>query len=172
MNKFNVSEYLQYFSGLASLHPSINGFYTMDINEVLGDLRQGMRYPALILNSVNGFLSTNLSSENTQNLVKAGFMIIDHSENVDDFGREIQILGNTFDWGIDILTRILNDSRCGTFIRKLDVNSVRYEMLGPVFDNDFGFMFTMDLKFFIADLSFNPSSWLTEPKPTMAGFKG
>ena len=110
MSKFNVAEYLQYFKSTASLHPSIKGFYTMDINEVLGDLRQGMQYPALILNSVNGFLSENLSAENTQNLVKAGFMVIDHADSLDDFTREMQILGETFDWSMDILTRIKNDA--------------------------------------------------------------
>ena len=90
MGNFNVTEYLQYYRSIATLHPSINGFYTMDINEVLGDLRSGMKYPALILNSVNGFLSRNLSADNTQNLVKAGFMVIDHVDSVDDFQKEMQ----------------------------------------------------------------------------------
>ena len=172
MSKLNVAQYLEYFRSAASLHPSIKGFYTMDINEVLGDLRQGMQYPALILNSVNGFLSENLSAENTQNLVKAGFMVIDHADSLDDFTREMQILGETFDWSMDILTRIKNDAACGDFIRKFDVNSIKFEMLGPVFDNDYGFMFTFDLRFFVSDLSYKPEEWLTEPKEIMSGFKG
>ena len=172
MSKFNVAEYLQYFKSTTSLHPAIKGFYTMDINEVLGDLRQGMQYPALILNSVNGFLSENLSADNTQNLVKAGFMVIDHADSLDDFTREMQILGETFDWSMDILTRIKNDAACGDFIRKFDVNSIKFEMLGPVFDNDYGFMFTFDLRFFVSDLSYKPEEWLTEPKEIMSGFKG
>ena len=172
MSKFNVAEYLQYFRNTAALHPSIKGFYTMDINEALGDLRQGIRYPALILNSVNGFLSENLSSENTQNMVKAGFMIIDHGDSVDDFAREMQILGDTFQWSMDILSKLKKDASCGTFIKKIDVNSVKFEMLGPVFDNDFGFMFTFDLRFFTADLSYNPDYWLKEPKDIMSGFQG
>ena len=172
MSKFNVAEYLQYFKSTTSLHPAIKGFYTMDINEVLGDLRQGMQYPALILNSVNGFLSENLSADNTQNLIKAGFMVIDHVDSVDDFQKEMQILGDTFDTCIDILTKLMKDAQCGTFIRKLDVDSIKYEMLGPVFDNDFGFMFTFDLRFFISDLSYKPDRWLSEPKEIMAGFQG
>jgi len=172
MSKFNIAEYLQYFKSTASLHPSIKGFYTMDINEVLGDLRQGMQYPALILNSVNGFLSENLSADNTQNLVKAGFMVIDHADSVDDFTREMQILGDTFEWSMQILSKLKNDAACGEFIRKFDVNSIKFEMLGPVFDNDFGFMFTFDLRFFTGDLSYNPDLWLKEPKETMAGFQG
>ena len=172
MGNFNVTEYLQYYRSIATLHPSINGFYTMDINEVLGDLRSGMKYPALILNSVNGFLSRNLSADNTQNLVKAGFMVIDHVDSVDDFQKEMQILGDTFDTCIDILTKLMKDAQCGTFIRKLDVDSIKYEMLGPVFDNDFGFMFTFDLRFFISDLSYKPDRWLSEPKEIMAGFQG
>ena len=161
MSKFNVAEYLQYFKNTASLHPAIKGFYTMDINEVLGDLRQGMQYPALILNSVNGFLSENASQDNTQGIVKAGFMVIDHSDNVDDFTREMQIL-----------SKLKNDAACGEFIRKFDVNSIKFEMLGPFFDNDYGFMFTFDLRFFVSDLSYKPEEWLTEPKEIMSGFKG
>ena len=172
MSKFNVAEYLQYFKDTASLHPSIKGFYTMDINEVLGDLRQGMQYPALILNSVNGSLSENMSQENTQNLVKAGFMVIDHGDSVDDFAREMQILGDTFEYSMQILSRLKRDAGCGTFIRKFDVNSIKYEMLGPVFDNDYGFMFTFDLRFFVSDLSYKPDQWLKEPKEIMAGFQG
>ena len=172
MSKLNVAQYLEYFRSAASLHPSIKGFYTMDINEVLGDLRQGMQYPALILNSVNGFLSENASLDNTQGIVKAGFMVIDHADSLDDFTREMQILGETFDWSMDILTRIKNDAACGDFIRKFDVNSIKFEMLGPVFDNDYGFMFTFDLRFFVSDLSYKPEEWLTEPKEIMSGFKG
>ena len=172
MSKFNVAEYLQYFKSTTSLHPAIKGFYTMDINEVLGDLRQGMQYPALILNSVNGFLSENLSADNTQNLIKAGFMVIDHAESVDDFTREMQILGDTFEWSMQILSKLKNDAACGEFIRKFDVNSIKFEMLGPVFDNDYGFMFTFDLRFFVSDLSYKPDQWLTEPKEIMSGFKG
>ena len=172
MGNFNVTEYLQYYRSIATLHPSINGFYTMDINEVLGDLRSGMKYPALILNSVNGFLSRNLSADNTQNTVKAGFMVNDHADSLDDFTREMQILGDTFEWSMQILSKLKNDAACGEFIRKFDVNSIKFEMLGPVFDNDYGFMFTFDLRFFVSDLSYKPDQWLTEPKEIMSGFQG
>ena len=172
MSKFNVAEYLQYFRNTAALHPSLKGFYTMDINEVLGDLRQGMKYPALVLNSVNGFLSENLSSENTQNLVRAGFMVIDHADSLEDFHREMQILGDTFEWSMDILSKLKKDAACGTFIKKFDVNSIKFEMLGPVFDNDFGFMFTFDLRFFVSDLAYHADLWLESPKEIMAGFQG
>jgi len=172
MSKFNVAQYLQYFKLLASIHPKINGFYTMDINEVLGDLRQGMQYPALILNSVNGFFSENASQDNTQNLVKAGFMVIDHADQVDDFAREMQILGDTYEFAMQILSRLKEDAKCGTFLRKFDVNSIKYEMLGPVFDNDYGFMFTFDLRFMVSNLEHNPQDWLNEPKAIMAGFQG
>jgi hypothetical protein len=144
----------------------------MDINEVLGDLRQGMQYPALVLNSVNGFLSENASQDNTQGLVKAGFMVIDHCDSVDDFVGEMQILGETFDYSMQILSKLKLDASCGTFIKKFDVNSIKFEMLGPVFDNDYGFMFTFDLRFFVDGLAYDPSQCLTEPKEIMAGFQG
>ena len=99
-------------------------------------------------------------------------MVIDHADSVDDFTREMQILGDTFEWSMQILSKLKNDAACGEFIRKFDVNSIKFEMLGPVFDNDYGFMFTFDLRFFVSDLSYKPDQWLTEPKEIMSGFQG
>ena len=39
-----------------------------------------------------------------------------------------------------------------------NINSVSYEMLGPVFDNDFGMMYSFKLQNFLG-LEFDPSKW-------------
>jgi hypothetical protein len=40
-----------------------------------------------------------------------------------------------------------------------NINSVSYEILGPVFDNDFGVMFSFKLQD-CHDLEYNPSTWV------------
>lgn len=39
-----------------------------------------------------------------------------------------------------------------------NINSVSYEMLGPVFDNDYGMMYSFNLQDCL-DLGFDPSGW-------------
>ena len=39
-----------------------------------------------------------------------------------------------------------------------NINSVSYEMLGPVFDNDYGVMFSFKLQDCL-DLEYDPSKW-------------
>jgi hypothetical protein len=50
----NISNYFEYFRTIAEEHPEINGFYMMDINEVLDGMRISVKYPALILENLSG----------------------------------------------------------------------------------------------------------------------
>ena len=171
MKSLNVISYVQYFKSIASLHKSIKGFYIMDINEVLEGLRGDLKYPALILNSVSGFVSKNTNRDNILNTVKSGFLIIDHLNEISDFAGEICILGNTFDIGQAILARILHDcSLESSPLVGIDIDSIKYEMMDGIFDNDYGFLFTFDISNQIMDLSYDPTFWLTEPKSGMSGF--
>ena len=171
MKSFNVISYVQYFKSIASLHKSVKGFYIMDINEVLEDLRGDLKYPALILNSVSGFVSQNTNRDNILNTVKSGFLIIDHLDQIGDFAGEVCILGNTFDIGQAILAKIIHDCCAESSpLVGIDIDSIKYEMMDAIFDNDFGFLFTFDISNQIMDLTFNPTFWLTQPKVGMSGF--
>ena len=142
----DINSYVEYFRTLASEHKEINDFYMMDINEPLAALRSNIKYPALILTSLSGnFEASNL--DNILDLINGGFLIIGHLNQIDDFSGEMQLVSKMKQIGIEIISRMLYDHlKCEPLALKaipgFNINSVSYEMLGPVFDNDFGLMFS------------------------------
>jgi len=171
MKEFDLLPYITYFKNLAGLHKAVRGFYIMDINEVMEDIRSDLLYPALILNSVSGFVSPNTTRDNFLSTVKSGFLVIDHLEDPGDYALEMAILHNTFSIGRQLVARILQDcSDPMAHPYQLDTSSVKFEMMDAIFNHDFGFMFTFDLKYRIGDMKVDPDQWLTTAKNTLSGF--
>ena len=158
----DINSYVEYFRTLAREHKEINDFYMMDINEPLDALRSNIKYPALILTSLSGiFEASNL--DNILDSINGGFLIIRHLDQIDDFSSEMLIVSKMKQIGTDIIGRMLHDYlKCEPLALKaipgFNVNSVSYEMLGPVFDNDYGVMFSFKLLDCL-DLEYNPSKW-------------
>ena len=134
----------------------------MDINEPLAALRSNIKYPALILTSLSGnFEASNL--DNILDSINAGFLIIGHLNQIDDFSGELLVLARMKQIGTDIIARMVHDHmKCELLTLKaipgFNVNSVSYEMLGPVFDNDFGMLFFFKIEDSM-DLNFYPLTW-------------
>ena len=158
----DINSYVEYFRTLASEHKEINDFYMMDINEPLDALRSNIKYVALILTSLSGnFEASNL--DNILELINGGFLIIGHLDQIDDFSGEMQLVSKMKQIGTDIIARMLHDYlKCELLAMKaipgFNVNTVIYEMLGPMFDNDFGVMFSFKLQDCL-DLEYDPSRW-------------
>ena len=158
----DINSYVEYFRTLAREHKEINDFYMMDINESLDALRSNIKYPALILTSLSGnFEASNL--DNILDLINGGFLIIGHLNLIDDFSGEIQLVSKMKQIGTDIIARMLYDHlKCEPLALKaipgFSINSVSYEMIGPVFDNDFGVMFSFKLQDRL-DLGYDISKW-------------
>ena len=158
----DINSYVEYFRNIASEHKEINDFYMMDINEPLAALRSNIKYPALILTSLSGnFEASNL--DNILDVVNGGFLIISHLDQIDDFSGELLVLERMKQIGTDIIARILHDYlKCELLALKailgFNINSVSYEMLGPVFDNDYGVMFSFKLNVCL-DLEYVSSNW-------------
>jgi len=62
----------------------------------------------------------------------------------------MQLVSKMKQIGNDIISRMLSDfMKCELLAQKaipgFNINSVTYEMLGPVFDNDFGMIFSFKL---------------------------
>jgi len=146
----DINSYVEYFRTLAREHKEINDFYMMDINEPLDALRSNIKYPALILTSLSGnFEASNL--DNILDLINGGFLIIDHLDQIDDFSGEMQLVSKMKQIGTDIIARMLHDYlKCELLAMKaipgFNINSVSYDVLGPVFDNDYGVMFSFKLQ--------------------------
>ena len=158
----DINSFVDYFRTLSREHKEIDGFYMMDINEPLAALRSNIKYPALILTSLSGnFEASNL--DNILDSVNAGFLTIGHLDQIDDFSGEMQLLSKMKQIGRDIIARMLEDHlKCELLALKaipgFHINSVSYEMLGPVFDNDFGVMYSFKLLDCVG-LEFDSTKW-------------
>jgi len=159
----DINSYVEYFRTIAREHKEINDFYMMDINEPLAALRSNIKYPALILTSLSGnFEASNL--DNILDSINAGFLIIGHLAQIDDFSGEIQLVSLMKQIGTDIIARMLHDHlKCEPIALKsipgFNINKVTYEMLGPVFDNDYGIFFLFSLQELV-DLEYSPFVWV------------
>lgn len=146
----DINSYIDYFRRIADEHKEINGFYMMDINEVLDGLRSTVKYPALILENLSGsYLASNL--DNPLEVLNGGFLIIDHLPNPDDFQGEMTLIDRMKQIGHQIITRMLHDHlKCELLAEKaipgFDLNTVNFEVIGPVFDNDFGVLFSFRIE--------------------------
>jgi len=158
----DINSYVEYVRTLAREHKEINDFYMMDINEPLDALRSTIKYPALILTSLSGnFEASNL--DNILDSVNGGFLIIGHLDQIDNFSAEIQLVSKMKQIGTEVIARMLHDHlKCELLVLKaipgFNVNSITYEILGPVFDNDYGVMFSFKLQDCL-DLGYDPSRW-------------
>jgi len=161
----DINSYVEYFRTIGKEHKEINDFYMMDINEPLSALRSNIKYPALILTSLSGnFEASNL--DNILDSINAGFLIIGHLDQIDDFSGEALILSKMKQLGTEIIARMLHDHlKCEPMAVKaipgFNINTVTYEILGPVFDNDFGIMFSVKL-LEILPLEYDSSVWKVE----------
>jgi hypothetical protein len=160
----DINSYVEYFRTIACEHKEINDFYMMDINEPLDALRSKIKYPTLILTSLSGnFEASNL--DNILDSINGGFLVIGHLDQMDDFLGELLLLSRMKLIGTDIIARMLHDyMKCELLAIKaipgFNINSVSYEMLGPVFDNDYGVMFSFKLQDCL-DLEYIPIKWLS-----------
>ena len=145
----DISSYIEYFRTLAAEHKEINGFYMMDINEILDGLRSTVKYPALILENLSGsYLVSNL--DNPLEVINGGFLILGHLINPDDFQGEMRLIDEMKSIGHDVIVRMLYDHmKCETLAEKaipgFDINSVTYDVIGPVFDNCYGVVYYFKL---------------------------
>lgn len=159
----DINSYVEYFRTLAREHKEINDFYMMDINEILDGLRSTVQYPALILENLSGsYFASNL--DNPLEVINGGFLIIGHLKNPDDFPGEMLLIDFMKTIGHQVIARMLYDHlNCELLAEKaipgFDVNSVTFEVIGPIFDNDYGLLYTYKFQRFI-DFSNNSVVWI------------
>jgi hypothetical protein len=90
-------------------------------------------------------------------------MIIDHLANPDDFQGEVVIIDRMNKIGQQVIGRMLHDKmKCELLVEKaipgFDVNSVSFEVIGPIFDNDFGVLYSFKYISCLV-MEYNPAIW-------------
>jgi hypothetical protein len=164
-----IEAYLEYFQQIARQHYLIRHsatekhFFMMDITEVLNNLKSGIRYPAMILNSLSGNIFDK-KEDNILDVINAGFLVLDISKNIEDYSREMQIMHSTKQICMDIIARLKFDQENCVELSELaipgfDPDRVKYQSIGPVFDNCFGWHFTFPVLDHL-DLEYDPDKWI------------
>lgn len=137
----SISSYVEYFRKIAEEHPDINGFYMMDVNEVINGLRSTIKYPALILEPISGrYTASNI--DNVLEVIDGGFMIIDHLDNPDDFEGEIALLDRMKEVGDQVVSRVLLNANNIRSSFSIKIDTVSFQSIGPVYESDFGIAFS------------------------------
>ena len=91
-------------------------------------------------------------------------MIIGHLDQIDNFSGEMLLVSKMKQIFSDIIAQMLNNYlKCETLAMKaipgFNISSVSYEMLGPVFNNDYGLMYSFKL-IHSMDTDFLASKWI------------
>ncbi len=137
--------YSDYFEQLASKSKAIAHnaprprFCRFNIEEVLGALRHDVDITefCLFLESFEGSLSENDSDQVFDN--QDGAFLILKACPSEDFAAQNQILDDSKRIALQFVARIRKDARAGvSLFQKLDLNSIEYHKVGPVFDNCYG----------------------------------
>jgi len=94
---------------------------------------------------------------------RRGRLIIDRLQNPDDFRGEQVLTDRIKLIGQQVIARMLHDHlKCEPLAEKaipgFDLNTVTFEVIGPVFDSDFGVIYTLKL-IECLNLEFNPIGW-------------
>lgn len=169
----DLTDYVSYFQFLAEKHKEIRHsgtekhFFLMDINELLLAANSTARYPAMVLLKLSGNV-IDRREDNELCSINGGFVILDHCKVIDDFAAQLLIFQKTFRIGMEILSRIRHDQyqeapiivglEKEVFPPIFDLDSVRWEMIGPVFENHFGIIFRLPVSL-IAEMEYDASKW-------------
>ncbi|MDX9907045.1 MAG: hypothetical protein RBS55_10705 [Bacteroidales bacterium] len=165
----DISSYVQYFEKLASEHkdilhsPTSRHFFMMDINELLSATNSTARYPAIVMLKLSG-KAIDKKEDNRLITIEGGFLVLDHCKNIDDFAAELEIFQKTFAIGMQMISRIAYDRQqpvpySSKAIPDFNPDSVRWEMIGPVFENHFGIIFRFPVNL-IAEMEYDSEKWI------------
>lgn len=134
----------------------------MDINELLSITNSTAQYPALVLLKLSGKIADK-KHDNSLFTIEGGFLILDHCKAIDDFASELKIFQYTFSLGMEIVLRIKHDQQACELLSvkavpDFDPDYVRWEMVGPVFENHFGIIFRFPVNL-VAELGYDAEKW-------------
>jgi len=165
----DITSYIQYFEKLAKEHKDIRHsstskhFFMMDINELLSATNSTAKYPAIVLLKLSG-KTVDKKEDNPLVTIEGGFLVLDHCKNIDDFAAELVIFHKTYEIGMQMISRIIHDQRqpvpySQKAITDFNPDSVRWEMIGPVFENHFGVIFRFPVNYSLV-LKYDESKWI------------
>lgn len=148
IRKVTHASIVDFHKAISEAHKEINGFYRFNWSEITGKFRSGINTPALLLESHSAELSSLTKGVTNFNGRDISFMILDFAGKPDDYEKQELVLDKTENIVLDILAYLLHISKdrehwlYGLF----DINTAKYDKVGPIFDSMYGWNLIFTLK--------------------------
>lgn len=138
--KVSHKKIVKFHRDIATSNIDINGFYRFNWNEIEGQFRSGIGTPALLLESMSSDFSSNPNKSTSFNNRRVSFLLIDFAGRVNDFDKQEEVLDSTEAIALEISAylKTMNNDSSSWLYGLYDVDSLRIEKVGPVFDNMYG----------------------------------
>lgn len=163
------SEYKDYFKQAAENHLQLEhtetnkSFYFLSYDEILKNLKPAVKFPCLFLENPDGEYDDNFS-DNIRDNKRGAFMILNHIGARSTVDEKMELVDQCWEIGTDIISKMWNDRKKRT-ISGFTPGSVRYQMVGPILDNCYGYRweFSFDQP---AEIKFDATKWNNESQNT------
>jgi hypothetical protein len=142
------SEIVELHKSIALMHVDIKGFYRFDMNEIIGQFRSGVPTPALLLESHSSNLESQTKMVSNFNSRNISFLLLDFAGKVGNFDKQNEVLDRLENIALDIVSYLVTQNKTNGdwLFGMFDINSVKIEKVGPIFDNMYGWNVLYTLK--------------------------
>lgn len=139
---------VDFFRQIATANNVLKGFYRFNWNEINGLFRPGVEKPALLLESYSAEIEENINRTTHFNKKAVSFLIIDQAGAPDNYEKQEQVLDDLENTALDILAYLKHEhkNRDSFLFGLLEADSLRYEKVGPIFDNFYGWNILFTIK--------------------------
>jgi hypothetical protein len=136
-----------FIKSIATAHVDIKDFYRFNIQEVNNALSHSIQLPALLLEAPSINLTSQTKMVSNFNVRNISFLILDYVDGTDNFESEEEVLENCEGLALDAISYLVKCAKDPShfLFGKFDINTVRIEKVGPVFDNMFGWNVLFDI---------------------------
>jgi len=151
---------VQFHKDIAEAHNLIHDFYRFNWNEITGSFRSGVNTPALLLESYSSDFESQTKNVTNFNKKDISFLLLDFAGQQNDFDKQEEVLDRLENIALDIVSYLVkeNKNQMSLLYGKLDINTVKIEKVGPIFDNMFGWNVLYNFKNH-EDMTFDPTNW-------------
>lgn len=134
-------------------------FFRFGMSEIFDNIRSGINYPAFGLENIEGSYGDGLS-DNIRNKPEIGFVIIKPC-TLSDLDEQEVVQGECHKIGEQIIAKIKKDVVIGgSIIKSIDISSIRYTAVGPIFGSHYGYRFSFDCDLSaMGTIYFKPTDW-------------
>lgn len=160
MSRKTHSQVVSFHKGISTAYKGINGFYRFNISEITGQFRSGIKTPALLLESHSNQLESQTKMVSNFNAKSISFIVIDFAGKAGEFDKQELVLDQTENIALDIISFLVYQHKLnGSWLFGMfDINSVKIEKVGPIFDNMYGWNVIYTLKN-PEPMTFDPEKW-------------